>query len=161
LELGLQVRVLCDAESTGPRSSMDLYLDSSANDVRLASQPKTQLVITLKQWGVCELSQFKYLICWPGFKYIHSKSKVTVIRPGHFHVQEGKVRAFDNFRFWVAHLIILLFSPDASKEPIQLYSLKYLISITSDFLIFSHFYLIISHVVLIFSLSAIIFNRLL
>jgi hypothetical protein len=82
---------------------MDSYLDLLVNDVRLVSQPKTPLVIVLKQQGGCELSLFKYLSVDP----VLGTLQIEDHQPGHLHVQEGKVRASHNLSFWMAHLVVL------------------------------------------------------
>jgi hypothetical protein len=86
LVLGLQVWVICDAEGKGPWWTCILYLDSSVNDVRLASQPNnTPLVIALNQlWGVWAVT-IQVLELLTRFQ-VDPKSKVTFIQPCHFHV---------------------------------------------------------------------------
>jgi hypothetical protein len=47
---------------------------------------------------------------------IDTELKITFVWPGYFHAQEGKVRVSHNLCFWVAHLIILSFSPNTDSK---------------------------------------------
>ena len=67
-----------------------LSLFSSVSDVSWANRFVTLLVIALKVWFLWVLDLFRYLSCWPGFRWTLHLSSAVFFVPIKFHIEVGE-----------------------------------------------------------------------